>query len=123
MSPTARTLQELRKQGYMVGIVERFNRFGGKFGVRQDLYNLFDLMACKEGFGIVGVQCGTGSGHQAHKRKIIEEHKENTKKWLASGGRIQIWSWRKLKKKRGGKAFKYEPIIEEITSETLIDIL
>ena len=114
MSPSARTLELLRKQGYMVGIVERFNRFGGKFGIRQDLFNMFDLVACQPGEGIVGVQCGVGSGHQQHKRKICEEYKENKNKWLASGGRIMIFSWRKLKVKRGGKAIKYVPIIEEI---------
>lgn len=114
MSPSARTLELLRKQGYMVGVVERFNRFGGKFGIRQDLFNMFDLVACQPGEGIVGVQCGVGSGHQQHKRKMCEEYKENKDKWLASGGRIMIFSWRKLKVKRGGKAMKHVPIIEEI---------
>ena len=119
MSPSARTLKVLRDQGFMVGVVERFNRFGGKFGIRQDLFNLFDLAAAKEGEGIIGVQCGVGSGHQAHKRKICEEHRDNAEKWLKAGGRILIYSWRKLKTKRGSKKYHWVPIVEEITLENL----
>ena len=37
ISPTQRTLKAMREQGRLCGIVEKFQQYGGKFGVRQDL--------------------------------------------------------------------------------------
>lgn len=119
LSPTSRTIRTLREQGVMCDIVERFNTFAGQYGVRHDLFNIIDIIAASPDMGIVGVQCGSGSGHSAHREKILVEHRENTENWLRSGGKLQIWSWRKLKLKRGGKAMRWVPKIEEITLEML----
>ena len=50
-----------------------------------------------------------------HRRKILAN--EIAPEWLKSGGQIQIWSWAKRKLKRGGKAERWSPRVEEITTE------
>lgn len=112
LSPTQRTIRALKQDGAHCGVVERFNRFVGPHGIRQDLFGFVDLIALSAD-GIIGVQCCAGSGHAAHKQKIMEN--EIAPEWLKSGGRIQIWSWSKKKLKRGGKALRWQPRVEEIT--------
>ena len=115
LSPTQRTLRELRQRGCICGIVERFNSFVGKFGIRQDLFGFIDLIALDPDKGIVGVQCCARSGHVAHRTKILEN--ENAPEWIKAGGTIEIWSWGKQKLKRGGKAMRWMSKVETITFE------
>jgi len=112
LSPTQRTLRQLRQEGRICGIVERFNRFGGEFGIRQDLFGFIDLIALDPIKGIIGVQCCGRSGHAEHKRKILEN--EFAPEWIKAGGKIEIWSWGKQKLRRGSKAERWKPKIEEI---------
>ena len=63
-------------------------------------------------------QCCARSGHAAHRRKILEECTELALEWLACGGVIEIWSWAKQKVKRGGKAMRWTPKVEEIMEES-----
>lgn len=112
LSPTQRTIRELRNQGTICGVVERFNQHVGPHGIRQDLFGFIDLIALAPN-GIIGVQCCAGSGHADHRKKIMAN--EVVPEWLKSGGRIQIWSWSKRKLKRGGKAERWQPRVEEIT--------
>jgi len=114
MSPTSRTLRTLKQQGAIAGVVERFNQFAGPHGIRQDLFGFIDLIALEPARGIIGVQCCARSGHAAHRTKILEN--EIAPEWLATGGRIEIWSWAKQKVKRGGKAERWTPKVEEITA-------
>jgi len=113
LSPTQRTLRELRQRGCHCDIVERFNQYAGKFGQRFDLFGFIDLIALYPDKGIVGVQCCARSGHAAHRTKILEN--EIAPEWIKSGGTIEIWSWGKQKLKRGGKAMRWVPKIETIT--------
>lgn len=111
LSPTQRTLAALRNEGVTAGIVERFNQFVGPHGIRQDLFGFIDVIAVyPDERGITGVQCCAGSGHAAHRTKIMEN--EHAPAWLKAGGRIELWSWRKLKVKRGGKAMRWVPKME-----------
>ena len=118
LSPTQRTLRELRQLGRVCGIVERFNAHAGPFGVRQDLFGFIDIIALDPERGIVGVQ-SCGQSHAAHKRKILEERNQEALEWLKCGGTIELWSWTKRKLKRGGKALRWVPRIECITTEML----
>lgn len=88
MSPTQRTLQNLRSQGYTVQVVERWNSFARK---RIDLYGCIDLVACGQG-SILGVQATSWSNHAARRNKSIAEPRLYD--WLASGGRFEVWSWK-----------------------------
>lgn len=118
LSPTQRTLRELRQRGTIAGIVERFNQYAGPFGVRQDLFGFIDLVALSPDRGIIGVQCCARNGHKAHRIKILEN--EVAPEWLKTGGKIEIWSWGKQKLVRGGKAERWTPKIEEMILENFI---
>lgn len=117
MTPTQRTLKALREMGRACGIVERFNRFAGPHGVRQDLWGFIDIVAMSKEDGIIGVQ-SCGQSHSQHKKKILGECGDLAKLWLSCGGKIELWSWRKIKVKRGGKAMKWAPRVEHITLES-----
>lgn len=95
-SPMQRTLAELRKQGAVCGIVEKFNKFAN---VRQDLFGCIDIVALRDN-AIVGVQCTSASNHADHLKKCIAEPRLTT--WLQCGGKFEVWSWRKSKP-RGAK--------------------
>lgn len=112
MSPTSRTLAALSEAGYMTGVVERFIPKAKFFGIRKDLFGIFDILAVKPGEGFLGVQCFT-TAWTAH-YEILEQERGNAITWLQSGGKIEFWGWRKLKLKRGGKAVRWVPRIEVI---------
>lgn len=114
LSPTQRTLRTLRQEGRVCGIVERFNPYAGPHGKRQDLFGFIDLISLDPVRGIVAVQ-SCGSDFSEHKRKILEERAQEATEWLQGGGKIEIWGWRKVKLKRGGKAMRWAPRVEEIT--------
>lgn len=106
MTPTERSLAHLRKEGFTVQKVERWQSFfgrttggghagAGRGGLRIDLFGCIDLIAMKQGQGIVGIQCGAISGHSGHVRKILEEPR--AKEWIQCGGRLIVHSWGKQK--------------------------
>ncbi len=114
LSATQRTLRLLRGEGRICGIVERYNTFVGKFGIRQDFLGFIDIISLDSKRGIIAIQsCGTSFA--THKKKILEDCTDNAIEWLKCGGRIELIGWRKLKLKRGGKAMRWTPRIEEIT--------
>lgn len=110
----------MRNEGRLCGSVEKWNPHVGPHGIRQDLFGFIDLISLDPARGIIGVQCCAGSGFSAHIRKILEERIQEAKEWLICGGRVEVWGWRKIKKKRGGKAMIWDPRYKEITMEDLI---
>jgi len=110
---TQRTLAALKKQGYTVGMVERFIPIPGGHGKRHDLFGFIDIIAIKEG-EILGVQ-SCGSGFSEHDKKILSEPK--AVEWLKAGGKLELWAWRKIKQKRGGSRYIYQPRIKQYTLE------
>jgi len=114
MSPMVRTKAELKLHGIIHRVVERYHPRSKKypFGCKEDLLNIIDLLAFDN--GIVGIQvCGTD--WKDHQRKIMEDEKENAFTWLENGGRLEVWGWRSLKKKRGGKAKYWSPRIADVS--------
>lgn len=113
------TLKRLRQDEVMAGIVERFvhNKFVGAHGHRSDLFGIFDVIAIRD--RITGIQTCC-SGQAEHYRKITEEKYVEALKWISSGGKIELWYWRKVKVKRGGKREIWEPAIREITFNDLL---
>ena len=89
LSPTQRTLRELRDQGRICGIVERFNRFAGTHGIRQDLFGFIDIIALDTERGIVGIQ-SCGQSFSEHRRKIVEDCNEAVFEWLRCGGKVEL---------------------------------
>jgi len=118
MSPTQRTLKLLKEKGFKAAPVERWLRYAGKFGKRQDMFGIIDVVAITPDITL-GIQCCSGSTAE-HYRKITEEKNQETYDWLSNPSRsLEIWAWRKLLKKRGGKAKVWKPKITKITLEDL----
>lgn len=120
ISNTQRTLRALRQEGYLCGMVERFNPYAGvmlptgrRSGIRQDLFGFIDIVAIKP-IGICGIQ-SCGSDFKKHDLKILEN--EFAPEWLKAGGSIELIGWRKIKLKRGGKAMRWAPRIKVYTLE------
>jgi hypothetical protein len=120
LSPTQRTIRELKNNGRRCAIVEKWNPYVGTHGIRQDLFGIIDIISLDPERGVIGVQCCSGSGFNKHYKKITEEHAQETIDWLSTPGTaLEIWGWRKLKAKRGGKAMVWRPRIKEITIEDI----
>jgi hypothetical protein len=114
-SNTQRTIRELRNQGRVCAIVEKWNQFAGPHGVRQDLFGIIDVLALDPQRGVVGVQC-CGSDFAAHERKMLEDRTQECIDWLSTPGTVlELWGWRKVKLRRGGKAERWQPRIREFT--------
>lgn len=82
----------LRAAGYTCAVVEKWNMHAK---IRQDLFGFIDIVAMRS--DIIGVQATTMAHNADHLDKIIAEPRARL--WLLAGGRIQLWSWRKLVKK------------------------
>lgn len=94
-SPTQRTLAKLKKEGYTVRIVERWNPFAKR---RVDLFG-GDILAIKEGeSGPLLVQCTSATNQSARWKKVVAL--PALRIWLSCAGRFQVWGWSK-KGKRG----------------------
>lgn len=114
VTPMVRTKAVLKESGIKHQVVERYHPRSKKypFGCSEDLFNIIDLIALDN--GIVGIQV-CGRDWQEHKRKIMEDEKQNTLDWLSQkGARLEVWGWRKRKKKRGGKAMYWSPRIADV---------
>ena len=113
-SPTSRSLEHARKSGALAQVVERWNQHAR---VRVDLFGVIDLVVI-DGNSILGVQACAGSSHAARRTKMLDaEHIVSTGLWLASGGRLEIWSWAKQGPR--GKAKRWTLRVEAITAEML----
>lgn len=91
-SPTQRSLEHARRQGWTAGVVERWNPHAR---IRQDLFGFVDVIVLDGEPGALAVQATSASNHASRVRKIREQCAEAAQAWLGSGGRIQVWSWRK----------------------------
>lgn len=120
LTPTQRTLRSLRQQGMIVDTCERWipnpKHPGG--GFRKDLFGFVDIIALGP-YGIVGIQ-SCGQDFKSHYEKLTNsDTTEYVIEWLKAGAYLQLWGWRKIKRKRGGKAMVWSPRIKKITLETL----
>lgn len=120
LSATQRTLKAMREQGRIVDICEKWVRNpvapGG--GFRKDLFGFLDLIILDPAYGIVGVQ-SCGQSFSAHIHKMTDsECTGNVIEWLKCGGHIELWGWRKVKLKRGGKAMRWKPRIADFYYNT-----
>ena len=117
LSPTQRTLRALRDQGMVCGIVERFNPYAGLHGLRQDLFGCIDIIALDPQRGVLGIQ-SCGQAFSEHKRKLLEERCQEVTDWLSTPGTVfELWGWRKVKFKRGGRAMRWRPRLAQLTLE------
>jgi hypothetical protein len=113
MSPTARSLKKLRKEGWTASVVEKWIP---QVKRRRDCFG-FDVLACKPIDphcrpserrepngpwipldGIVGVQATSAANHSSRKAKLLKN--AEAANWVAAGGRLEVWSWRKSSRTR-----------------------
>jgi len=111
MLSSTRTKEYLDKKGIKSGLVERYNAHSNK---KIDLFNIIDIIALYPD-GICGIQT-CGSDFKAHDEKI-KDHVDYAYKWILCGGILELWGWRKLKLKRGGKAIRWTPRIKRYMLE------
>jgi len=111
LSATQRTLKAMREQGRLCGIVERFQRFGGDFGIRQDLFGFIDIICIDPVDGIIAIQ-SCGHSFSQHVNKLTEQRNQAVFEWLKHAP-LELWGWRKVKLKRGGKAMRWRPRIAD----------
>lgn len=92
-TPTQRSLEYLREQGYFVAIVEHWNPWAK---IRQDLWGWCDLLAIKKD-EVLAVQV-TAAAVSTRIKKI--EASETVGKVRDAGIRIEVHGWRKNSKGR-----------------------
>lgn len=116
LTPTQRTLRLLREQGRLCEIVERYNPYVGKFGIRQDCMGFIDILTIDPVKGIVAVQ-SFGQDWSGHVKKLQEERNEEMYEWLKHA-KLEMIGWRKLSLKRGGLAKRWFPRIADVTLDS-----
>jgi hypothetical protein len=84
MTPTQRSLEALRKEGYLPVVVERWNPFAK---IRQDLWGWADILAIRKN-EVLAVQVTSGSNVSARIKKIQES--ETIAKVRDAGIRIEV---------------------------------
>lgn len=106
-SPTARTLEELRKRGWLAQVVEKYNSF---CKVRIDLFSCIDILCLDHNNEMMAIQACAGDSHAARCEKSMAEPK--LARYLHHGRRFQVWSWAK----KGGRGMvkKWECRVEEL---------
>lgn len=103
-SPTSRSLEHARAQGWLPWVVERHNTFTRR---KTDLFGLFDIVIVT-GSETIAVQACAGASHAARRAKMLgqPQEKDETAEQgelrrarlglvIASGWRAEIWSWAK----------------------------
>lgn len=116
MSPTARSLALLRKDGWIAEVVERYNSFSRK---RTDFIGVIDILSFKPSEkGALGIQATSDGNGTARISKAMQEPK--LKAWLQSGGLFQVWSWGKHGKRGKRKTYKRSRWSVELCGEDKI---
>ena len=113
-------MRQLRNEGAICAVVEKWNPHVGPHGIRQDLFGIIDILVLDPARGVIGIQACSGSGYSAHITKLCVERAQETFDWLSTPGTgLYIWAWRRVKLKRGSKAVRWKPRIKQITLEDL----
>lgn len=100
---TGRTLDYLRKLGFLAASVERpllmkelmarqGKPYNGPPVIHQDLFGIADVLACHPVFRItLLVQCTTAN-HMADRLAKAKKRRELAQ-WLKAGNKFEIWGW------------------------------
>lgn len=90
MSPTARTLAKLRKEGWLAWVVEKWIP---QTQQRSDLFGFIDVLAIR-GDETLAVQSTSRSNVSGRVKKITEH--ENVEAVRAAGWAIHVHGWGKM---------------------------
>lgn len=89
ISPTQLTMAWMKRQGFIAQIVERWNPFAK---VRQDLFQVIDIVAVNEQGDLLGIQVTTRANISSRRAKVRESL--GAKYW-ATHNQIQVHGWQK----------------------------
>ena len=95
-SPMQRSLKMLRRDGWQVAILERWNQYAK---VRQDCWGFGDLLACRPSkdpldVGTIAlIQTTTAANMAARREKILSI--PQSRQWKLAGGMIILHGWKK----------------------------
>lgn len=84
------------------------------FGEKKDMFGFIDYICIDPIIGVIAVQVTSASGHAEHRRKILRN--DYAARWVCFD-RIELWSWRKSPKNRGGRLLIWKERIEVFTLE------
>ena len=119
-SPTARTLEWLRKEGFDADVSEKWNHITKQ---RRDLFNCLDIVALHPEKGIIGIQATSASNMSARLHKIQDETQTKARAWLKAGGKFWIvgWSQKVVRRKTKDKPSRRQwmPTLDVVTLERL----
>jgi len=110
----ARTMEWLRKKGYTVAKVERWNAWAH---IRQDLFGFIDLVAIHpDHTGVLAVQTTHSNFFDDHKSKLFKDKKVAPKIriWLQGDNRLWMFGWNKYWKGQTQRKI-WAPVVEEVT--------
>lgn len=113
-SPTARTLEFLRKEGYLAQVVERYNSFSMK---RVDLYGVIDICAVRaDKLGVWGIQATSTSNLPSRIKKSLDS--KEILVWLQAGNRFSCFGWAKRGKRNERKTWTMKEHVFCVSGET-----
>ncbi len=89
MTPTARSLKEMRARGYHCAVVEKWNSFAK---IRIDLFGFGDILCFKKDeSGVIAIQATSSPNISARLKKISEN--KYVDDWLRAGNRLIVHGW------------------------------
>jgi len=98
-SPTARTLELLRRRGWIAAPVERWI---ASAGVRQDVWGFADILTAHPRHRRILLVQATTAGHLANRLDKARSRPE-LRAWLEAGGSFEVFGWA-----RRGKRWRVE---------------
>lgn len=112
MTPSNRSSNLLKSEGYFVAVTERWNSFAH---IRQDLFGFIDLLALRND-SLVAIQATTAANIHARLAKIRTLPAVSL--WLASNSRrLEIHGWKKAGPRGKRKTWQVRKI--HVTKELL----
>lgn len=115
-SPTQRTLDLFRDDGFDVAVVEKYVTIPGRaFGVRRDAFGFIDILAFNK-WNTTAIQATSTSNMVARINKILES--EVAHRWLDAGNGMRlivVVGWKKYAKSVDRKWWR--PTLRYITRE------
>lgn len=91
-SITTRTIKECESRGWAACIVERYNSYSRH---SNDAFGFGDILAIDDDPGALLIQLTTKHNMRARIKKILGECRDEARRWLEAGNRIEVWGWAK----------------------------
>ena len=117
MTPTSRSLEKLRNDGYYAQVVEKWNSFAK---IRIDLFGGIDILAVKIGiYGCLGIQTTSTGNINARVQKLASI--PAIKAFLLAGNRLVVWGWAKRGPRGSRKTWTLKE--REIKADECVEIV